>query len=452
MNMKNCLASLVAGATCAVASAEGSVPTLSNVTLSQSGAVVTISYTLSNGPAVITADILTNALDAAQGVSIGAKNFWNLKGDVNRLVAEDGAHTITWRPHRSWPGHLIDDGSVRARLTAWETNTPPPYMVVDLTKKENRYYESEDALPGGLHENPEYKLTKVVLKRIEAAGKSAVLGDSSAEPGHSTAEYAYTVTFDADYYIGVFEVTRGQWAQFNPERSNGFNVESAFRPMANVAYTHIRWNCLSQNWGPNGTSADYPNPPRGYNSSADTLQYASFLGCCQTLSGIDFDLPTAAQWEYAARGGFGPGYWGDGTPICSADSDANLDQLGRYAQNGGTVTEAFAENKDVAQENWTSANGTAVVGSYKPNGYGLYDMHGNVWEWVLDWWYDNPSSFAGIPPTKPMTDSRGCTVRGGGWNDAAKNCRPATRGHKYGLDQYKDIYTGLRLAAPCVAK
>ncbi len=440
--MKTTLISLAAAACAATSFAdEAAVPTLSNVTLSQSGTIVTVSYTLANGPAVITADILTNAVDAAQGVSIGAQNFRNLRGDVNKIVMEDGTHTITWRPHRSWPDHLITDNSVRARLTAWATNTPPPYMVADLANGERRYYASEDALPGGLHENPEYKLTKVVMRRIEAAGKSAVIG-SKVELGYSSAEYSYTVTFDADYYIGVFEVTRGQWAQFDSARSNGFNVESAFRPMANASYAQVRWNKVSEEWGNDGTVADWPAAPRE----------SSFLGRCRTATGIDFDLPTAAQWEYAARGGFGEGYWGDGSPIVGTEADANLDRLGRYAKNGGQVSDDFAANRDIEQTAWTSANGTAVVGSYRPNGYGLYDMHGNVREWVLDWWYDNPSAFTDAPPSVPQTTSRLCTVRGGHWNDVSVGCRAAARAAKAGTPAAKDIYTGLRLAAPCIAK
>ena len=445
--MNKCLISLMAGT--AFATAFATVPELSDVTLTQTGGKVTITYTLANGPAVVTADILTNAVNAAEGVSIGARNFWNLDGDVNRLITEDGPHTITWKPARSWPNHLIDDGSVRAKLTAWETAFPPPYMVFELKKKNIQYYESEDALPGGLHENPEYKLTKVVMKRIDAAEKSIVIG-SANELGAQDNEQTFPVKFDANYYIGVFEVTLGQWAQYQPTASNGFNIESAFRPMAMKGMSQIRWSCLWETWDNDGDAGDWPNPPRGWNDPDVT--YASFLGRIWVDAGVEVDLPTAAQWEYAARGGFGPGYWGDGSPIIATETDANLDKLGRYKHNGGEVSDAYPANQGVAQADWTSANGSAVVGSYRPNGYGLYDMHGNVWEWILDWYYADQEPFGGALPSVPSDGSRLCSIRGGSFNEDAWECRAARRGGKYGRDIYKDIYTGFRLAAPCIAK
>jgi len=433
--MKKCLVSLLAGASLAAVYADGEMPSLSDVTLSQTDGRVTITYTLANGPAVVTADILTNAVVASEGVSIGAKNFWNMTGDVNKLVTGDGPHTITWKPYNSWPGHLITDGSVRAKLTAWETNTPPPYMVVTMKKPEVRYYASEDALPGGLHENPEYKLSKIVMKRIQAAEKSATLYPEGT---------AVTKTFDADYYIGVFEVTRGQWAQYKANQSNGFNVESAYRPMANMSCTQIRWSTIRGEWGMT-TGCMYPNKPFCQaKSDNENYMWNSFLSFCRVDTGVDFDFPTSEQWEYAARGGYGEGYWGDGTPMLTTATDANLDKLGRYKNNGGEVSEAYPENQGVAQENWTSANGTAVVGSYKPNGYGLYDMHGNVSEWTTG--HSTLVNGTGI-----------CWAFGGSWKSEATLCGAASSLNIHGGNTNNGLYggrddVGFRLAAPCIAK
>ena len=82
------------------------------------------------------------------------------------------------------------------------------------------------------------------------------------------------------------------------------------------------------------------------------------------------------------------------------------------------------------------ANGTAIVGSYAPNAWGLYDMHGNVWEWCLDWSADDITAHGGkvnIDPTTPANTLSGASnvnrvPRGGCWYDAAGYCRPAFRG------------------------
>ena len=88
--------------------------------------VVTITYDLEGSDAVVTVDIQTN------GVSIGAANFTNMEGDVNRLVRQGVGRTVTWEPWSSWPDQRITDNSVTAVVTAWATNAPSPYMAVDL--------------------------------------------------------------------------------------------------------------------------------------------------------------------------------------------------------------------------------------------------------------------------------------------------------------------------------
>ena len=203
-----------AAALALVALAEAATPEISNVGMEQDDVtrLVTITYTLANGPGVVTAEILTNAAVAAEGVSIGDRYVWNMEGAVNRVV-EDGPHTITWQPDQSWPDQRIWNASVRARLTAWAMDMPPPYMVADLLTSSNvTYYASEEGLPGGLHENPVYKTSKIVLKRIDSAGVTYTTG-TSAELGRTASrEGQHDVAFTDNFYIGVFEVTRGQWA------------------------------------------------------------------------------------------------------------------------------------------------------------------------------------------------------------------------------------------------
>ena len=91
---------------------------------------VTVSYTLSNEPAVITVDVQTNRGDDVW-VSIGAERQMNITGDMNKLV-QPGSRAIVWKARNDWPDQLITGGNIRFAVSAWTTNAPPDYMVVDL--------------------------------------------------------------------------------------------------------------------------------------------------------------------------------------------------------------------------------------------------------------------------------------------------------------------------------
>ena len=170
MKTKTCLNVLAAGGMLLVANAASVVE---NVALEQDAATrtVKITYDLSGDPAIITFDILTNAVVAAQGASIGDAHLTYSQGDVNRLVQPGEGKTIWWQADCAWPDHEIATASVRPSVTAWPTNNPPLYLVVNLFANQEdqvRYYVSSNAIPGGLLESPAYRETHMVLRRIDA--------------------------------------------------------------------------------------------------------------------------------------------------------------------------------------------------------------------------------------------------------------------------------------------
>jgi formylglycine-generating enzyme required for sulfatase activity len=128
-------------------------------------------------------------------------------------------------------------------------------------------------------------------------------------------------------------------------------------------------------------------------------------------------LPTEAEWEYAARGGAHNPYY-------------------QYPWNSNSITSSDA--------NYNYNIGTTCdVGNYAPNGYGLYDTAGNVWEWCNDWYSSSYySSSPGSNPTGPSSVSYR-VIRGGSWLDSAVDLRSADRGASYPNDRY--IFIGLRL-------
>lgn len=154
--------SLFAGIACAR-------PVVSSVDFTQTGSSrkVTVTYNLSGGPAIVTMDVQTN------GVSIGRDNFAGaLEGDVNRVV--DGpSGCIVWRAKQSWPNQ--EGVGINVQLTAWATNAPPDYVVVDLVDGSRSYHQSLDELNPAFGDDV-YKIRKMVLRKIPAAGVEWTMG------------------------------------------------------------------------------------------------------------------------------------------------------------------------------------------------------------------------------------------------------------------------------------
>lgn len=469
--MKKLVIAALVAATGAVLSA--AVPEISGVTMSQDiSRLVTITYTLSEAPAVVTLDVQTNKTGAATSeesdwVSIGGVAVANAKGDVWKKVTSTSG-TITWHPDLSWPDHKIADNAVRAVVTAWALDNTPDYMVVDLTATggtdTQKYYPGIDYLPGSqpgqegaITNNFDYRTTSLVMRKIMAKDVTWTMGTISVESQRiAERETPHKVTLTNNYYIGVFPVTQAQAAivtnyagiainavlNANPKVYGAYyDVEGAMRPVERISYNQIRLYTMAGNGNASVEQfgRSWPNEP----------DFESFLGKLRSMTGgeIDFDLPSEAQWEFAARAGNGTGYWGDGTPILNASTDANLGRIGRYTGNlpGGNVAKTAAP----------SEGGTPIVGSYAPNKWGLYDMQGCVWEWCLDWYQLDITSYNGrvnigsapnttLGGTTMSDSSNNRVVRGGHFDGPAEQCRPGFRNTGYRPNTRSEVI-GFRL-------
>jgi len=300
------------------------------------------------------------------------------------------------------------------RVVATVTNAAPPqpegiYLVVDLTGSPTYPVTYLSAVPGGGWTD-EHKTTKLVLRRIPATTPDFTMGSPSGELGREPwdpgSETQRQVTLTSDFYIGVFEVTQRQWELVMGNKPSYFNNATyyATRPVEQVSYYDIREN---------PANSDDPAVNWPANSAVNAN---SFMGKLRGKTGLSgFDLPTESQWEYACRAGTTTAL-NSGYNLTSTSQDARMDAVGRYWFNGpSTVGCAQSVGTD---------GGTAKAGSYLANQWGLYDMHGNVWEWCLDWYATNPGGVTD-PPGASSGSYR--VFRGGGWGSNARDCRSAFR-------------------------
>ena len=256
------------------------------------------------------------------------------------------------------------------------------FLVVDLSAGADAesYPVSwlDDEPEGGW--TKEYKTTKLVLRRIEPG--TFMMGNS----------YRYRkVTLTKVFYIGVFEMTQGQYELItgeNPSRYRG-----ADRPMENTTQARLRGADKGAAW------------PESYEIDED-----SFFGKFRAKTSLTFDLPTEAQWEYACRAG-------TTTDLNSGKNlnEQNLREVGRFRYNADDGKSRYKEH--------------AAVGSYLPNNWGLYDMHGNIFELCLDWYKPILDSDEVIDPKGQKDEKMGNyrVARGGGWLCAAEDCCSYTR-------------------------
>ena len=172
-----------------------------------------------------------------------------------------------------------------------------------------------------------------------------------------------------------------------------------------------------------------PSQFKGNNRAVEQITWYDAVEYCARLSQLtkrDYRLPSEAEWEYACRAGTTtPFYFGE--TITS--------ELANFAANYTYVDEAKGQYRKA----------TTPVGQFQPNAYGLYDMHGNVWEWCADTWHEN---YEGAPSdgrvwTRNENNDRSC-LRGGSWLDSPWDCRSACR--DYVTRGFRDVNVGFRVS------
>ena len=271
-------------------------------------------------------------------------------------------------------------------------------------------YNVKNQVDNIVFNKPVVSLTTVLIP----AG-TFTMGSPLTEVSRGTNETQYTVTLSA-FRISKYEITNAQFAAFLNAKSigsNGLYAEGAYPTRALIAANSSYGLTYSGSlWIP---VTGFESCPAINVTWFGATEFATYVG------GI---LPTEAQWEYACRGGTTTPF---NTGNFLTNQQANYDWA--YPYNGGTNTVTTRPGK------------TLTVGSYAANDYGLYDMHGNAWEWCSDWY--------GIYPSSTQTNPTGATtgtyrvIRGGCWNSTALRSRSAYRNNY--LPQDPDYGIGFRL-------
>lgn len=345
-------------------------PEIENVNLVRNAAthLVTIGYDLSED-AIVTAQVFTN------GVALPYAAYGNMGGKVHRVVQQGTGHQIWWNPPTREMDALVAAGSAEVRLSAWAKDDPPDYLAIDLLATNCwRFYVTAEDVPLGVT-NRLYKNSKLLMRKIYAKNITWPAGVSSDRTYAVPMHKLHNVTLTTNYYIGVYEVTYSQYRNaaswsydgkaYTPDQEigtltlGGVEVDVIPTDQPQAVFWPTTWLKPEDMRGHNPTSAYWPT--HGHNVPA-----TSGIGKFRTRTGLDLDLTTEAEWEYACRAGESMAlYTGEKLNL------ANFSKIGWAADNW---------QNDPA----CPSNQLHEVGLLQPNAWGLYDMLGNGFEVCLD--------------------------------------------------------------------
>jgi len=287
-----------------------------------------------------------------------------------KIAGTVGYYVANGKPVESPKGDEKGLAVVIIRPDGKPTNPVPIKTLSGITKR--KLFSRTTASENKILSRPPIKNSIGMELKLLPAG-TFMMGSNF---GQAKEQPVHKVTLSQNFYIGVHEVTQEQWTKVM------------------------------------GTN---PASKKGPRNAVERVSWTDAVEFCLKLSGLPeeraagriYQLPTEAQWEYACRAG-------TTTEYSFGDDDS---EFGDYAWFGGN-----------------SGYTSHPVGGKKPNAWGLYDMHGNVWEWCQDWLGGYPSGMV-RDPTGPASGSahqyrfRGPlrVYRGGSWFDLAEVCRSASR-------------------------
>lgn len=356
---------------------------------------------------------VAQAAVSVTNVTVQQRWPWNGKVDIDYEVISDNAddsvfvyplakendRNIAIAP-RTLSGDGVDPAMVGARVKpgkhrmTWDMSVDEPtlhsssftitlhavkggmYLVVDLSggptaeKYPIRYSDTPPDITSDLCRTEELWLRLCLPGTFMMGSPTDEWGRDYYSSGNKQFAYEtlHQVTLTKPFYIGVFELTQRQYELIKGAKcTTSSTFVGDLRPACDVSWHSLRGFVAGEAY-PEHTQVD-PD---------------SFFGILRSKTGCLFDLPTEAQWEYACRAGTSTPF-NDGKGAAAAD----IKKIARYYGNDNTEVNGYTYRYHTA------------VGQYLPNAWGLYDMHGNVMEWCLDWFKHGLGTSAVTDPVGP---------------------------------------------------
>jgi formylglycine-generating enzyme required for sulfatase activity len=284
-----------------------------------------------------------------------------------------------------------------------EKDEPFEYDVAGVTKKGTRTVRTV-ALGG-----------KATMRFVRVKAGTFRMGSPKDEKGRDEDETQHEVTITTDFYLGLSTVTRGQFRAFVDDTKHQTDAEADGKG-------GYGWDAAAKDWK---QDPKYTWRSVGFDQTDEhpvvNVSWNDAIAFCEWLSkkvGATFRLPSEAEWEFACRAG-------TTTRFSFGDDE---EDLWKYANVADKEFRA-ATGKDWGINGSDGYGFTAPVGQFRANGWGLHDMHGNVWQWCADYYgpYDKVDGSKDPLQSTKHTDNSSRVVRGGSWNISPLYCRAACR-------------------------
>ena len=329
--------------------------------------------------------------------------------------------------------------------SAWAGDLTPPAAPGSTMHTLEEIYQRQAVLDARLDTIEQQTASPIPAGMVLIPACAFVMGDAFGPEGYGQELPVHTNTISA-FYMDATEVTKAKWDEvYDWAETNGYSFDNSGSGKAtNHPVQTVNWyDCVK--WANARSEMAGLSPCYLAEATTGTVYRAGAVAPTCDWYANGYRLPTEAEWEKAARGG------APGTRFAWTGVDTISHARANYRANGSAYSyDVSSYTNDTYHPDYHSnpTPYTSPVGSFAPNGYGLYDMAGNLYEWCWDWY--SSSYYASSPGTDPRgpgsdTDRVG---RGSAWTGRAFDCRVAYRYH-YSPD-FESSYLGFRLvrAAP----